>query len=98
MVLLSARYSLRAEEPIGAAALLAFERLPFFKNNVQVHYFGSISKNGENADWNWLQYKDEDKNEYVLTDIDGPGCIYNFLTYEILVNKNCLLDSFLHAS
>jgi hypothetical protein len=93
--LLSAMYSLRAEEPIGAAALLAFERLPFFKNNAQAHYFGSISKNGENEDWNWLQYKDEDKNEYVLADIDGPGCIYNFLTYEILANKNCLFRFYL---
>jgi len=70
---------LAGREPIGAEQMTAIERVPVIKRGVKVGYFGSVDKQGKNADWDWWLYKEG--NEYVLADFDGPGCIYNLLTY-----------------
>jgi hypothetical protein len=74
------------QEPYGIEQLLSFERLPFFKPGVRVHYSGSIDRAGRNSDWDWYMYVDEN-NEYVLMETHGPGCIYNILTYYNCLNQ-----------
>ena len=64
---------------------MSFDRLPFLKDGVQVHYEGSIDKRGGNADWDWWLYQDE-RGEWVLFDVDGPGCIYNFVQHRYPVS------------
>jgi hypothetical protein len=64
----------------GIANMLAFDRLPELKDGVTVHYAGSIDKQGGNADWDWWLYQDH-RGEWVLLDVDGPGCLYNFVQH-----------------
>ena len=56
-----------------------FDLLPLLRDGVQVRYEGSIDKQGFNADWDWWLYREGD--EWVLFDVDGPGCIYNFVQH-----------------
>lgn len=65
--------------PLGLANLERFDLLPLLRDGVQVHYEGSIDKKGFNADWDWMLYKEGE--EYVIFDVDGPGCIYNFVQH-----------------
>jgi len=65
--------------PKGLASLERFDLLPLLRDGVQVHYEGSIDKQGFNADWDWMLYREGE--EYVLFDVDGPGCIYNFVQH-----------------
>lgn len=65
---------------IGLSRLNSLEILPYLLPDVQVRYEGSIDKKGANADWDWWLYQD-DRNEWVLFDVDGPGCIYNFVVH-----------------
>lgn len=67
-------------QPVGLANMLALAELPFLKKGVTAHYEGSIDKLGGNADWDWWLYQD-DRGEWVLLDVDGPGCIYNFVQH-----------------
>ncbi|MFD2333439.1 DUF2961 domain-containing protein [Cohnella sp. GCM10020058] len=67
------------QPPIGLENLERFDLLPLLRDGVQVHYEGSIDKKGFNWDWDWLLYKDG--TEYVIFDVDGPGCIYNFVQH-----------------
>ena len=66
-------------EPVGIDNLLHLERLPFLKSGVTVHYEGSIDKAGGNADWDWWLYQEGE--EWVIFDVEGPGCIYNFVQH-----------------
>ena len=61
----------------GKARLENLASLPCLDQGGEVKYFGSISKTGDNADWDWGMYQDE-KGEWVLAEADGPGCIFNF--------------------
>ena len=61
----------------GKARLENLASLPCIDQGGEVKYFGSISKTGDNADWDWGMYQDE-KGEWVLAEADGPGCIFNF--------------------
>ena len=61
----------------GAARLTDMAALPVLDDGVRVGYEGSISKAGDNADWDWGLYQDE-RGEWVLMEADGPGCIFNF--------------------
>lgn len=61
----------------GAARLYDIASLPLLDKNSEIRYEGSISKSGDNADWDWGLYKDEN-GEWVLMEADGPGCIFNF--------------------
>jgi len=65
---------------IGISRLTDIERLPYLLLDVQVRYEGSIDKAGDNADFNWWLYQD-DRGEWVIFDVDGPGCIYNFVVH-----------------
>ncbi len=61
----------------GAARLTDLSALPVLDDSVRVGYEGSISKQGDNADWDWGLYVDE-HGEWVLMEVDGPGCLFNF--------------------
>ncbi|WP_080837984.1 DUF2961 domain-containing protein [Cohnella massiliensis] len=65
--------------PKGLANMERFDLLPLLRDGVQVRYEGSIDKQGFNADWDWWLYRDRD--EWVIFDVDGPGCIYNFVQH-----------------
>jgi len=65
--------------PRGLANMERFDLLPLLRDGVQVRYEGSIDKQGGNADWDWWLYREGD--EWVLFDVDGPGCIYNFVQH-----------------
>lgn len=49
----------------------------------EIHYQGSIDKTGGNADWDWFLFQDENK-EWVVLDVDGPGCIENLTQHRYL--------------
>lgn len=66
------------------------ERLPFLRPDVTVGYEGSIDKVGNNADWDWWLYRDETSGEWVLLDIDGPGCLLNFVIHHSLAHSDPL--------
>ncbi|MBQ7726115.1 MAG: DUF2961 domain-containing protein [Clostridia bacterium] len=53
------------------------ESLPVLDEGSIVKYFGSISKTGDNADWDWGFFQDEN-GEWILLEEDGAGCIFNF--------------------
>ena len=55
-------------------------RLPYLRPGVTSHYEGSIDKTGGNADWDWWLYQDG-RGEWVLFDVDGPGCVHNFVQH-----------------
>lgn len=56
--------------------------LPLRRSGVKVHYEGSIAKIGDNSDWDWYMYEDPERNnEWVLFDVEGSGCIYNFVQH-----------------
>ena len=61
----------------GMQRLLYPAALPYMDRGAVTGYCGSISRIGDNADWDWCLYQDQ-KGEYVLFEVDGPGCVYNF--------------------
>lgn len=61
----------------GISRLVYPQALPLIDFSAAVNYEGSISKTGDNADWDWGMYKDMN-GEWVLLETNGPGCIYNF--------------------
>ena len=73
------------QQPKGLANLERFDLLPLLRDGVQVRYEGSIDKQGFNADWDWWLYRERD--EWVIFDVDGPGCIYNFVQHRYPESK-----------
>lgn len=69
----------RTYRPIGLENMERFDLLPVLGDGVRVHYEGSIDKQGFNADWDWWLYREG--GEWVIFDVDGPGCIYNFVQH-----------------
>lgn len=61
----------------GAERLYNIAALPVIDKSSEIRYEGSISKCGDNADWDWGLYEDSN-GEWVLMEADGPGCIFNF--------------------
>lgn len=61
----------------GIERLLETQQLPLIEQTGEIHYAGSIAKCGDNTDWDWGIYQDEN-GEWVLMEADGAGCIYNF--------------------
>lgn len=59
----------------GADRLNHLVALPYMDYYAMTGYEGSISKSGDNADWDWWLY--DDNGEFVLFETDGAGCIYN---------------------
>lgn len=63
----------------------------------EIHYQGSIDKTGGNADWDWYLYQD-DNGEWVVLDIDGPGCIDNITQHRYLTCTDPLFRFYLDGS
>ena len=61
----------------GTERLQKIETLPVLDNSNLIRFFGSISKTGDNADWDWGFFQDEN-GEWILMEEDGAGCIFNF--------------------
>ncbi len=67
----------------GISQMMNLTTLPVLDMDARVKYEGSIDKKGANADWDWSLYKDE-RNEWVVFDVSGPGCIYNFVQHRYI--------------
>ena len=65
----------------GVCGLTDIETLPFLKHGVQLNYIGSMDKKGGNDDWNWWLYQDTATSEWVIFDVDGPGCIHQLYNH-----------------
>ncbi len=61
--------------PVGLEALARIDQLPYSKDGVQVHQVSSHDPHGRNSDLRNYLYRRGD--EYVILDVEGPGCIYN---------------------
>ncbi len=61
--------------------------LPLLDTNASVGYEGSIDKTGGNGDFAWTIYQDE-KDEWVLFESYGPGCLYNFTQHRFPNSKD----------
>ena len=83
LVILCCKLVVYGQELVGINQLNSIDRLPFKHDVTKVIYEGSIDKKGNNADWDWWLYQDK-KGEWVLLDVDGPGCIYNFVVHHDL--------------
>lgn len=74
--------------PLGMKAQMSLSSylysLPILSNFTdEIHYQGSVDKNGGNADWDWYLYEDHNQ-EWVVMDVDGPGCIVNITQHRYL--------------
>ena len=65
----------------SVSGLTDVESLPFLKIGTRIDFTGSIAKNGGNADNSWHLYQDSQTNEWIIFDVDGPGCIYQFYNH-----------------
>lgn len=72
----------------GIERLMDFEGIPCLSEGVTVHYEGSIDKTGFNADWDWWLYKEN--KEWVIFDVEGPGCIYNFVQHRYPTSEDVI--------
>ena len=61
----------------GKSRLTDIAAIPCFDLGSEIRYYGSMSKTGDNADWDWGMYQDSN-GEWVLAEADGAGCIFNF--------------------
>ena len=62
-----------------------------------IHYEGSIDKTGGNADWDWFLYEDERK-EWVVLDVDGPGCIENLTQHRYFTASDPLFRFYIDGA
>ena len=69
--------------------MMHIDEMPLLRKNTQVHYEGSIDKQGGNADWDWWLYQDE-RGEWVLMEAFGPGCLYNFVQHRYISSADPL--------
>ena len=67
----------------------SFRALPLLRQETRVHYLGSIDKMGGNADWDWGLYQDN-AGEWVLAEIEGPGCLWNFVVHHDVARSDPL--------
>lgn len=74
-----------AHQP-GINKMLDLLSLPVLEKNLKINYEGSIDKNGANADWDWFLYEDR-QGEWVIFDVKGPGCIYNFVQHRYISSE-----------
>lgn len=83
-------HTLRAQENTDQPSYIVNKiiSLPLLDpHGVKVGYEGSIDKKGKNADWDWSLYQDQN-GEWVIFDIDGPGCIYNIVQHRYLSSSD----------
>ncbi len=71
----------------GLDRLTYLEALPYIDLTATTGYEGSISKWGDNADWDWHIYQDE-HDEWVLFETYGAGCIYNMTQHRYPVAED----------
>lgn len=64
---------------------------------MEIHYQGSIDKTGGNADWDWFLYEDAN-HEWVVLDVDGPGCIQNITQHRYLTCSDPLFRFYIDGS
>ena len=69
----------------GISRMVDIASLPLLDRGISVHYEGSIDKRGKNADWDWSLYQDQ-RGEWVIFDVDGPGCIYNLVQHRYILS------------
>ena len=62
-----------------------------------IRYEGSIDKTGGNADWDWYLYEDEN-HEWVVLDVDGPGCIENLTQHRYFTASDPLFRFYLDGA
>lgn len=75
----------------GYANMMKLEHLPLLTPpGVTVCYEGSIDKVGNNADWDWWLYQEKNSGEWVLLDVDGPGCLMNFVVHHAVSHSDPL--------
>lgn len=76
----------------------AVRQLPLLApTGTEIHYQGSIDKTGGNADWDWYLYEDANR-EWVVLDVDGPGCIQNLTQHRYLTCSDPLFRFYLDGS
>lgn len=76
----------------------AVRQLPLLSPaGTEIHYQGSIDKTGGNADWDWFLYEDNN-GEWVVLDVDGPGCIQNLTQHRYLTCRDPLFRFYLDGS
>ena len=73
----------------GISRMVDIASLPLLDRGVSVHYEGSIDKKGKNADWDWSLYQDQ-RGEWVIFDVEGPGCIYNLVQHRYMSSSDPL--------
>lgn len=61
--------------PAGLEALARIADLPYLRGGAWAHQVSSHDPHGRNSDMKNYLYKRGD--EYVILDVEGPGCIYN---------------------
>lgn len=83
--------SLYAQRPnlYGVDKLTDLMSLPVLDTKTVCKYEGSIDKKGGNADWDWYLYEDEN-HEWVIFDVPGAGCIYNFVQHRYLASQEAI--------
>ena len=73
----------------GISRMVDIASLPLLDRGISVHYEGSIDKRGKNSDWDWSLYQDQ-RGEWVIFDVDGPGCIYNLVQHRYMSSSDPL--------
>lgn len=74
----------QAPEPRGAAALSAFDRLPYFKNGTVEKQASSYQRNNGNPDNSaYSYYKNPSTGGYVVLEEYAPGTIYRIWATEL---------------
>ena len=69
--------------PLGLDALAQLDRLPELRHGVRAYQVSSHDPLGQNSDLRNYLYRRGD--EYVILDVQGPGCIYNIWFTSITV-------------
>ena len=64
----------------GTDSALHLEKMPLLRRDTTIQYEGSIDKEGINNDFTWALYHDKN-GEWVILDVEGPGCKYNFVQH-----------------
>ncbi len=78
--------------PVGLEALKRIDLLPLLRSGVQAYEVSTHDPYGQNSDMKNYLYRRG--GEYVLLDVEGPGCIYNlwFTHIELFTRLRIYLD------
>ena len=74
----------QTEEPRGAPALSAFDRLPYFKKGTEVKQVSSYRRDNGNPDNTaFSYYRNPSTGGYVVLEEYGPGTVYRIWATEL---------------